>query len=53
MNEQHRIMKKQLFQKIVKDLDNMNYDGRICLYAYNDGLMPSSVFAFAEHVRDK
>ena len=44
-------MPKELFEKIIKELKEINYDGAIALHSNNEPLLDKEIYNYAEYAR--
>ena len=44
-------MKKETFEKIIRELKELDYDGRISLFSNNEPLLDDRIFEFSEYAR--
>jgi len=48
-----RIMSKDLFEKIINELSQLNYNGRIALYSNNEPMLDDRIVEFYKYCRNK
>lgn len=46
-------MSEDLFKKIIGDLEEMQYDGTLCLFSNNEPLLDDRVYSFLKYAREK
>ena len=46
-----KLMEEKLFNKIIRELKELKYDGRVCLFSNNEPLMDKRIYSFAEFAK--